>query len=57
LITARFALCLNAAIAPDVPDGDTPLAQNTTDEKPAVAPDGIFLAAQQGYLVVRDTTL
>jgi hypothetical protein len=57
LITARFALCLNAAITSDVPDNETPLAQNMPDEKPAVAPDRIFLAAQQGYLVVPDTTL
>ena len=57
MITARFALCLNAAITPDMSDGDPPLTQNTSDEKPAVAPDRIFLAAQQGYLMVPDTTL
>lgn len=57
MITARFALCLNAAITSDVPDNETPLAQNMPDEKPAVTPDRIFLAAQQGYLVVPDTTL
>ena len=56
MITARFALCLNAAITSDVSDNDTPLAENMPDEKPAVAPDGIFLAAQQGYFAVPDTT-
>ena len=57
MFTARFALCLNAAITSDVSDNDTPLAENMPDEKPAVAPDGVFLAAQQGSFVVPDTTL
>ncbi len=57
LITTRFALSLNAAVTSDMPDNETPLAQNMPDEKPAVTPDRIFLAAQQGYLVVPDTTL
>lgn len=57
MFTARFALCLNAAITSDVSDNDTPLAENMPDEKPAVAPDGIFLAAQQGCFVVPDTAL
>ena len=57
LITARFALYLNAAVTSDMPDNETPLAQNMPDEKPAVTPDRILLAAQQGYLVVPDATL
>ena len=39
---------MNAAVAPDVPDDDTPLTQGLPDEEPAVAPGGVFLAAKQG---------
>jgi hypothetical protein len=40
-----------------VSDADTPLAQNSPDEKPAVAYGRIFLATKQGYLMVPYTTL
>ena len=40
-----------------MPDGDPPLAQDSPDEKPAVAASWVLFATEQGDPAVPDTTL
>jgi len=54
LVAGRVTVCLNVTVAPDVPDGDPPLAQDPPDKEPAVALGGVFFAAKQGYPTIHN---